>query len=448
MRKKIAEQRPLMPQLSGHKRARELAEIDRVLDGLPEVLDLVLQDLTAGVSADRGRDGVTAEQVLRIVVLKLVTGVSFDLLAFELEDSTTYRTFCRLGFADKIKRSAIHKNVKRVRAETLEKISRCVIAKAKSEKIESGEKVRGDTTVVESNIHPPTDNWLLWDVVRVLARTLGKAADVFGTKHVNQNPKAKSKHIAVVNAACAEERLPLYRELVEVTEATLADAERVARELPTITTKHAKLAKKLANKLKEVAALGRKVVDQTRRRVLEEKKVPSAQKVVSIFEPHTAIIVKDRRTVYYGHKISLTTGVSGLVLDCAVEEGNAADVTLAVGMVQRQKQIYGRAPAQVAFDGGFASKDNLDKIKAEGSKDVVFSKGRGIKIADMVRRGSDRVYKDLRNFRAGIEAGISLLKRAFGLDRCTWRGLPSFKAYVWSAVLAANLVTLARHHLA
>lgn len=133
------------------------------------------------------------------------------------------------------------------------------------------------------------------------------------------------------------------------------------------------------------------------------------------------------------------------MLDCVVETGNAADVTLAVRSVERLKAAFGRVPTQVAFDGGYTSRDNLTAIKAEGVKDVAFSKGRGLKVGDMVRDAED--YPKLRNFRAGIEGGISVLKRAVGLGRCVWSGLPGFRAYVWGGVLAANLLTLARHHL-
>ena len=121
------------------------------------------------------------------------------------------------------------------------------------------------------------------------------------------------------------------------------------------------------------------------------------------------------------------------------------DATLAEKMIVRQETIYGRFPRQAAFDGGFASKPNLASIKPLGVKDVAFSKKRGLEITEMVK--STYVYKKLRNFRAGIEGMISYLKRSFGLRRCNWRGLESFKAYAWSAVVTANLLLLARHLL-
>jgi IS5 family transposase len=188
--------------------------------------------------------------------------------------------------------------------------------------------------------------------------------------------------------------------------------------------------------------LAKKVVDQTERRVMRGEKVEAHDKVVSIFEPHTDIIVKDRRETLFGHKICLAGGASNLILDCWILEGNPADSDLALPMLDRQKDIYGRYPLKASFDGGFASRDNLKKAKSRKIKDVCFAKNRGLKETDMCR--SQYVYRQLRRFRAGIESGISWLKRCLGLTRCTWKGWQAFKSYVWSSIVAANLLTLAR----
>ncbi len=134
-----------------------------------------------------------------------------------------------------------------------------------------------------------------------------------------------------------------------------------------------------------------------------------------------------------------------MILDCKVLEGNPADSTLAKDMVDRQIEIYDRVPRQVAFDGGFCSKLNLQEIKAKGVKDVAFSKGRGLEVGDMAK--SSWVYKRLRDFRAGIEGNISFLKRIFGLDRCTWKSWQSFQSYVWGSIVSFNLLVFARHLL-
>ncbi len=135
-----------------------------------------------------------------------------------------------------------------------------------------------------------------------------------------------------------------------------------------------------------------------------------------------------------------------LILDCRIVKGNPADTDLAIPMLERQKEIYGRFPLKVCFDGGFASKENLKKAKGFKIKDVCFAKKRGLEKTDICR--SEYVYHRLRRFRAGIEAGISWLKRCMGLTRCVWKGWHSFKSYVWSSIVAANLLTIARAKLA
>ena len=164
--------------------------------------------------------------------------------------------------------------------------------------------------------------------------------------------------------------------------------------------------------------------------------------MVSVFEPHTDIIVKDRRDTQYGHKLNLTTGLRGMVLDVVVEEGNPADSSRLLPMIKRIEECYGKLPRQVAADAGYASCDNIIDAKALGVKAVGLPKKRGMKVEEMT--GSDWIYKKLKRFRAGIEGNISMLKRVFGLDRCTWRGLEHFKAYVMSAVLAYNFNVFAR----
>jgi len=439
--------------------AKELEAMSRVLDDNPKIAELVLQDLRAGGAGSppttRGAGGLSGEQVLRILVVKQMNGFSYRELVFHLADSRSYRSFCRLGITDKVPtKSALNANLKALQPATLEAINRVLLGAARQAKVETGRTVRTDCTVVESNIHEPSDSELLWDCVRVLTRLLSQARKLFGAAKVefgNRTRRAKRRRKEIANGKNAEARLPAYRDLLRVT-AEVAERALAVREL--FRDKEALInlgpmeyimALGIAENLDHFVALTQQVMEQTQRRVLEGQNVAADEKLVSIFEEHTDIIRKDRRETLYGHKICLTGGSSSMILDCKVLEGNPADSTLAKTMVDRQTEIFTRPPRQIVFDGGFASKMNLSEIKASGVKDVVFSKGRGLEIGDMVK--SSWVYKRLRDFRAGIEGNISFLKRIFGLDRCTWKSWPSFQSYVWGSIFSFNLLVLARHLL-
>ena len=428
--------------------------MDLLISGRPQIADLVYADLIAGLEdPETGREGMmTAEQVFRVLNVKQMNGFSYEELAFHLEDSKTYRAFCGFGIADEIPSAkTLQRDIKKVRPETLEAINRIFVDVAKLN-IEKGRKVRVDCTVVASNIHHPTDSSLLNDCVRVLARLSKRAQEIFELDFdfVDHCRRARKRALEILNAKRKKQRMKPFKDLLHVTRNTVGYAKQAVEELETVAMVHPmacirELAAKRAEELQGHMVLAERVISQTERRVIFGQKVPAEEKVFSIFEPHTDIIIKDQRETSFGHKVTITGGASGLLTDLVIEEGNPADSTLAVKMIERQKDIYGRVPRQVAFDGGFASKDNLTKIKGMKVKDVVFHKKRGLQISDMAK--STWVYKRLRNFRAGIEGMISFLKRCLGLSRCNWRGLDSFKAYAWASVVTGNLLLMARHLL-
>lgn len=424
-----------------HPHARELEAISGILDANPAMAEAAGADLVRGVkNPETGSRGMSGDQVLRVLILKQMKGFSYEELHFHLMDSATYRTFCRFGLLEEVPgRSTLAENVKKILPETLEQVNRHLLAHARAAGVEKGRKVRVDATVVETNIHKPTDSSLLYDGVALLARLLGEARDLCGyVLWSNHTRRAKRRALAVQNARTAVKREEAYRDLLKVSRKTLGYAEGALEALASGGSP----AAKLRAQIEEAALWLQAVVDQTERRVLRGETVPAEEKIVSFFEPHTDIIIKDRRETYYGHKVTLTGGASGLILDLVIESGNPADSTRVVPMLERQREIYGRVPRQASFDGGYASRANLTQAKGLGVKDVCFSKKRGLEIAEMVK--STWVYRRLRDFRAGIEGMISYLKRAFGLDRCTWKGQLSFGSYVWGSVVSANLLTLAR----
>ena len=453
MRKARIQQLPLAEATPDHPKAKELAKISEILDQNSNIYDLVLQDIGT-TDSKAGAQGMAADQVLRAAIIKQMEGFSYRALDFHLMDSRVYSWFCKIGIAGKpFKRSTLQRAIKAISDSTWEQINKLLLAYSRSEGIEQGRKVRVDCTVVDSNIHAPFDSELLFDSVRVLARILATVKTelpglVFSFS--DHRRRAKRRNLGVMNAKNAAERNKMYKDLLLVAENTIGYAERCLkafRSYRPVTLAQGGVMSMAKERLEHFLPLTRQVVCQTRRRVFEGDKVPATEKIVSIFEEHTDIICKDRRDTYYGHKICLTGGASNLILDCVVLEGNPADSTLTLMMLDRQEKNYGRYPLKIALDGGFASQDNLKKAKEKaGIKDVCFSKGRGLKVKEMCR--SNWMYRQLRNFRAGIESGISWLKRSLGLDRCLWKGFESFKSYVWASIVSANLLTMARHQLA
>ncbi len=436
--------------------AKELQAISEILDKHPEINELILHDLqrAAGSREPTGAHGSSSEQVLRALIVKQLNDFSYRDLAFHLADSRTYQTFCRIGLGQAPpSKSTLQATIKALRAETLEQINRILVRAAVGAKVESGRTVRVDCTVVESNIHHPTDSGLLWDSVRVVVRLMKQARKVLGSEVIvfsDRTRRAKRRRYKINNAHRQRQREPAYRDLLKVANETYAFGIQVRQVLAQphdVDPVHAGMLDAVGGKLDHYLPLMQRVIDQTRRRVLESETVPATDKLVSIFEDHTDIISKGGRDTFYGHKICLTAGRSSMVLDCVVLDGNPADSTLSVEMIERQIKLYGQAPKQAAFDGAFGSVSNLAALKAiDGVQDVVFCKGKGLAISEMAK--SSWVYRRLRNFRAGIEGVISFLKRVFGLDRCTWRSRPSFHSYVWSSIVTCNLLVMARHQLA
>ena len=340
------------------------------------------------------------------------------------------------------KKSVLHQTISAIRAETWEQINRALLASARREKLERGRMVRLDSTVTAALMHEPSDSSLLWDAVRVMARLLKEANAWFGRAELgwrDHRRAAKKRARAIEFTRGRPRRVQLYRELISLTRATLADLQRARLRLARTADPAAALWQA---RVDHYQPLIERIIVQSQRRLLAGQPMPARDKLISLFEPHADIIIKGSREVHYGHKLNLTTGRSGLILDLVIEAGNPADSERLLPMLERHIAFYGRAPRQAAADGGFASRDNLRQAKARGVRDMAFHKKAGLRIEDMVR--SRWVYRKLRNFRAGIEADISCLKRAYGLARCTWRGLRHFRAYVWSAVVAYNLALLTR----
>ena len=442
MRQERIIQASLFDVFAQHEIGRELKAMSQWLDEHRALLGLVAGDLRRHGIQETGRHGLPAEAVLRSALLKQQRQLSYEELAFHLEDSASFRAFARLPLSWSPKKSVLHKTISAISAASWESINRTVVSSARQEKLERGTTVRIDSTVTQALMHAPSDSSLLWDGVRVMTRLLEQASAIPGAPAIvwrNHRRLAKKRALAIQYGRGKARKAKLYRDLIAATRATMAALRHAAQCLTACACIAAELWR---GQLRHYLPLIERVIAQAERRVFGGEAVPAGEKLVSLFEPHADIIVKGGRDVHYGHKLNLTTGRSGLILDVVIETGNPADSERFLPMLDRHIALYGSPPRQAAADGGYATRDNLDQAKARGVSDVAFHKKRGLAIGDMVK--SRWVYRRLRNFRAGIEAGISCLKRAYGLTRSTWRGLAHFTAYVWSSVVAYNLTLLVR----
>ena len=442
MRQERTVQATIFEVFAGHQIGCELKALSDWLDGKRALLSQVASDLRREGLRPTGRQGLPAETVLRCALLKQQRQLSYEELAFHLEDSASFRAFARLPLAWSPKKSVLQRTISALRSETWEAVNRALVASAKQEKLETGAVVRIDSTVTAALMHHPSDSALLWDAVRVMSRLLRQAAKLPGAAAIRWHDRrrlAKRCAVDIQYSRGKDTRCRLYRKLIAATHATRAALQRAATRLSAragIVVEHWRA------QVDHYLPLIARILDQSERRVLHGQAVPAREKLVSLFEPHADIIVKGGRDVQYGHKLNLVTGKSGLILDLVIKTGNPADAERFLPMLDRHIAHCGTPSRQMAADGSYASRDNLDQAKARGVSDVAFHKKRGLAVADMAK--SAWVYRRLRNFRAGIEAGISCFKRAYGGGRCTWRGLDHFKAYVWSAVVAHNLVLFAR----
>src|SRR6187551_2101146 len=361
MRQDRTVQASLFDRFAQHEIGCELKKASKWLDEHPALLGLVAADLRRDGVQETGRQGLPAEAVLRCALLKQDRQLSYEELAFHLEDAASFRAFARLPWAWSPKKSVLHKTISAIRAATWETINRRLLTSARREKIEDGSVVRLDSTVTAALMHEPSDSSLLWDAVRVMVRLLKQAQAWMGDMArawCDHRRAAKRRWQAIAFTRGRPKRVPLYRELIKIARMTLAYLRDAAARLSGSTKPAVALWRA---KVRHDEPLIERVIAQSERRVLCGEGVPARDKLVSLFEAHADIIVKGKRDVRYGHKLNLSTGRSGLILDLVIEAGNPADSDRLMPMLERHIAAYGAAPREAATDGGFASRDNLSR---------------------------------------------------------------------------------------
>ena len=442
MRETRVAQVSIFENYSEHEFGARLKALSNLLDQHPEILTLIAQDLVDDSVAKVGRRGLSAESIFRCLLLKQQLRISYEQLAFHLSDSMTYRTFARLPNHITPSRSGLQSTIRSIKPETLEKAHEALSGNWLKEGVISMDKLRIDSTVVASNIAPPSDSQLLNDGVRVLSRLLAKSkrATDIKIRFTDQRKRSKSLAFQIFNAKNARKEV-LYPNLLKLSRVVLQQVDRGLKSVKADTF-DADKKRKWISQVEHYRDLVLKVIDQTERRVIRKESVPSSEKIVSLFESHTDIIVKGFRDVQYGHKINLSSEKNGFITYLSIEKGNPSDTDLFIPVLDFHQSKLGRLPGSVVADGGYASQANVKEGRGLGVKRVVFQKPVGLSLHAMgvKKKTVDR----LRHFRAGVEGNISELKRAFGVGKAKWKGHDGFKAYVWSSVLAYNLMRLVR----
>ena len=431
----------------------ELEEMGRILErapGMPEVYRAVLLEVNHGRSAKTGREGLTAEQIVRLGILRSRYDLPYRNLAHMTGDSLSVRAFLNLGPGESIGKSAINSNLKSLSEATWCKINDCLKVVALDEGMEDGKSLRGDTTTTKTNIHYPTDASLLVDSVRVLTRAMNRLKFYVGVelKSSDHHRRAKKKLFRINNTSKKNVSHECYLELIRVTRKTVGYAEAALEVLKTFKpTSLESLAtlEALEGDLKRYIPLAKKVIDQSYRRVVLGEEVPAKEKLFSLFEPETDIIIKGRRDIVFGHKIYLATGKSSLILHLSTLDGNPADSSLVDPSLQEHDRCYGAAPHEAAFDGGFASIANRDLAKDAGVENITFSKNGSMPLETLVN--SKKTHQRLMRFRAGVEGCISFFKRIFGGTKVLDRTKETFKAVLQCGAVAYNLTLIARFRL-
>jgi IS5 family transposase len=431
----------------------ELEKISRILDDNPEILDVVAQDMTRGLNRN-GSEGMTVEQVLRCAIIYQLKSYSYRELAARIADSYNFRKFTRFYDGRIPHFTSIEKTVKKIKPETFEKVNDLLVAHAIKKKVEDGSKLRSDTAVVETDIHHPTDARLLDDCVRVLDRLLQGCREEYPEMNFEYHRRTKRVKKRAFQIALAKgknakkKRLRAYRDLLKISPEVLAMAGACLSELESMRESRGLdfVGASFIESFKEYIPLAGQVIDQCRRRVIEGESVPADQKVVSIFEPHTDIIRrgKTQSPTEFGHKLSLSTGSSGLVTQYQVCEGNPGDGDLLQGILDKHVEQFGGGPGAFAGDRRFYSEAN----EVMASSDPYYIKyvsipKPGRRTPKRKAHESEKWFKILQRFRAGIEGILSCLLRALGLTRCLWKGRESFCSYVGLSVVTFNLRKLA-----
>jgi IS5 family transposase len=424
----------------------EFCVIDTILEEHPELIRMLKDDICRGSKESNfGRQDIpSVEQVVRCAIYKEVRGIDYEELDGHQDDSKICEQFLKLD-GKQFSQKTLQKYISRISGRKLNELMVALNRLMIEEAYEDVSKLVQDSTVVESDIHYPTNNSLVWDCIKESHRLLSHLKEEINAVSCRDYMKgAKKTFYKINNTKSADKRAELFRkQLVTFMKCInqVSNAIKKKLEYGVVSIKSAALL----HELEELLPLMGKVYSQTERHEIRKETVANADKVFSIYERHTDIIVKGAREVQFGHKVNLGCGKSNLILGVDILRGNPADTILYQGMIDKVVTDYGIVPNAITTDGGYASKANLEYAKSKGIGNIVFTK-----IVGSLQNITSSVNMEtrLKKWRSAAEAIISNLKRGFNIRRCAWKGWEHFVQKVYWSVIGYNIRVMTAHILA
>ena len=409
-------------------------------------------------SRSRGRRGAPAEMVLRLLILKHIRNWSYAVLEREVRANLVYRNFARVGGGKMPDAKTIGRWGVAVGPEVLKQIHERIVKIAVDQGVVTGRRMRVDTTVVETNVHYPTDSSLLGDGVRVLVRTMKKITKIAGEVGTTLRDRSRSVKRRVFDIARAarsktkqrsEKLTRAYDQLLNSTSRVVGQAKRFSAEISAgvkrSTNPLAQLKLEgLRQTLDEMVPRVKQVLKQTRARI-HHGDTRSEGKLLSVFEPSTEIIRKGKsgKPNEFGKMVKLQEAENQIVIDFEVYDRRPNDSDLLVPAIDAHQAAVGRAPYLLAADAAFYSGKNEAAARSKGVKRICVP-NRSTKSPERRREQKKRWFRNGQKWRTGCEGRISVAKRRHGLTRCRYKGESGMKRWVGLGVISDNLINIGR----
>ncbi len=439
--------------------------ISNILDKNRPIINAVHRDIAKGLEYEvvKDRRGArfkfTSDTILRIILCQIIEGSSLRQIVIRIDDSIFLRHFVRIYNGPMIDFTAFNKLKNQIRPKTWKKVNRLLSKAAAKEQLIAGEQLRMDTTAVETNIHWPTDSSLCWDTCRILARYIEQIREIDPAVTGYQRlllKKAKKLQQKIARKASKNPRSAaslesLYIKLFGLVENILRWSEEIGKSLAGEISKghYCELTQvTLASYLKELVHyrnLGKRILDQAQRRIIDKESVPNEEKIFSIFEPHTELLKRGKagKAIEFGHMIQIQQVESKFITDYEVFETKPVEHELVRVSLESHRELFGDYPSTLTADKGYY--EGMEQIEnlSEIVELVAIAK-KGKRTEEQTIRETDPAFRHAQRFRAGVEGTISFLKRVLGLSRCYNTGWENYDATIGATILTHNLLILAR----